>query len=157
MARASTGDPRTHWGRARLGDRRIPAMAVAIPTGLLLAVGVGGVSLWTGVASGERALLAASVFATTTAGVGIGLVWAIVVDRATLRGAVDRPDESVESNWLGIALQGAFGDTFAVTGLGAAILAITGLDFAGTSALTGVLVVAFLSATTRYVIARNRG
>lgn len=154
----STGtDTRTRWGRARFGGGRIPALAIAIPIGLVLAAAVGAITLWTGVASGDRGLLVAGVFALVMSWGLVGLVWALVVDRTTLTGAIDEPEQSVESAWLDAAMAGGLRDTILLTGAVLAILAITGLELSGTWALSGVIVVAAFSVAVRYLIARKRG
>ena len=150
-------DNRTRWGRIRFAGGRLPAMAVAIPTGLLLAVGVGAITLWTGVSRGEHALPVAGVFALVMSWGLVGLVWALVVDRSSLRGAIDKPDESIESTWLDAAMAGAFRDTIMLTGLVLGILSITGFELDVHWALTGVIVVGFFSTFVRYLMAKKRG
>ncbi len=157
MSIQTTTDSRSRWGRIRFAGGRIPAMSVAIPAGLMLATGVGALTLWTGIARGEQAFLIAGVFALVTSGAFTGLVWALIVDRSSLRGALDQPDDSVESTWLDTAVAGAFRDTILLTGLGLATLAITGIDIDAVWALTGVLVIAFSSTFARYLVAKNRG
>ena len=150
-------DNRTRWGRIRFASGRLPAMAIAIPIGLLLAVGVGAITLWTGVAQGEHALPVAGVFSLVMSLGLVGLVWAIIVDRSSLRGAINKPDESIESTWLDAAMAGAFRDTIMLTGLGLAILSITGFAFDAAWALTGVIVLGFFSTFVRYLMAKKRG
>ncbi len=157
MSSETRTDNRTRWGRTRFADGRLPAVAVAIPVGLLLAIGVGAVTLWTGVASGEHALPVAGVFALVMSWGLVGLVWALVVDRTSLRGAIDNPDESIESTWLDAAMAGAFRDTIMLTGLVLAILSITGFELDVLWALIGVIVVGFFSTFVRYLMAKKRG
>ena len=153
----SQADTRTRWGHTTFAGRRIPAMAIAIPLGLLLAVGAGGVTLLTGVAHGDEALLIAGVFAIVMSWGLIGLIWAIIVDRSSLKGALDKPEESIESAWLSTATTGAFGDTVMLTGFTLAVLAITQVDLDAIWALIGVLGVAFFSTFVRYFMAKKRG
>jgi hypothetical protein len=150
-------DNRTRWGRIRFAGRRLPAMAIAIPTGLVLAIGVGAITLWTGVARGEQAVPIAGVFALVMSWGLVGLVWAIIVDRSSLRGAIDKPDESIESAWLDSAMAGAFRDTIMLTGVVLAILSITGFELDVVWALIGVIVVGFFSTFVRYLMAKKRG
>ena len=157
MSSETRTDNRTRWGRTRFADGRLPAMAVAIPVGLVLAIGVGAITLWTGVASGEHALPVAGVFALVMSWGLVGLVWALVVDRTSLRGAIDNPDESIESTWLDAAMAGAFRDTIMLTGLVLAILSITGFELDVLWALIGVIVVGFFSTFVRYLMAKKRG
>ncbi|GAA2025884.1 hypothetical protein GCM10009720_01920 [Yaniella flava] len=157
MSGETRTDIRTLWGRTRFASGRFPALALAIPLGLVLAVGAGAITLWAGVARGELALLIAAVFAVIMAPGLAGLVWALVVDRSTIKGAIDKPEESVESKWLNSAMSGALSDTVTVTGLGLATIAITGFDFDVLWALTGVLLIAIFSTFVRYVMAMKRG
>lgn len=157
MDAETTTDNRTRWGRLRFAGGRIPALAVAIPVGLILAVGVGALTLATGVSRSEDALLIAGVFALVMSWGLIGLVWAIIVDRSTLRGALPKPEESVEATWLDTAMSGAFGDTIMLTGFTVVFLAITGVELDAMWALLGVLCVAFFSAFVRYLIVKKRG
>jgi len=150
-------DTRTRWGRIKLAGGRIPAMAVAIPAGLILAAGVGALTLLTKVAQGDKALVIAGVFALVMSWGFIGLIWALVVDRSSLRGALDNPDESIESKWLESAMAGALRDTIMLTGFALATLAITGFELDVTWALIGVIWVAFFSTFVRYLMAKKRG
>ncbi|RCK61304.1 hypothetical protein [Microbacterium sorbitolivorans] len=132
-------------------------MAVAVPAGLLLAIGVGALTLLTDVAEGEQALIVAAVFALVMSWGFIGLIWAMIVDRSTLRDAIDRPDESVESKWLDAAMSGALRDTVMLTGLTLAVVSIAGIALDGTWALIGVIWIAFFSTFVRYLMAKKRG
>ncbi|MFD6897874.1 hypothetical protein ACFWB0_25495 [Rhodococcus sp. NPDC060086] len=157
MNTESRSDTRTRWGRINFAEGRLPAMAVAIPAGLILAVGVGALTLLTKVTQGDQALVIVGVFALVMSSGFIGLIWTLVVDRSTLRGAIDSPDESVESKWLDAAMAGALRDTIILTGLTLAILVITGFDLDVTWALIGVICIAFFSTAVRYLIAKKRG
>ncbi|MDN5818850.1 MAG: hypothetical protein L0I94_11930 [Yaniella sp.] len=156
MARTSA-DTRSRWGRTRFAGGRIPALAFAIPVGLLLATGVGAITLWSRVAQGEYALLIAGMGAFFTSWGMIGLVWALVVDRTTIRGAVDKPEQSIESEWMEAAMAGAFRDTIMMTGLGLVALGLTGFELDALPALTGVLFIAICSTFVRYLMAKKRG
>lgn len=156
MSTEPRSDTRTRWGRTRFAGGRIPAMAIAIPIGMLLAIGTGAITLWTGVARGEQAVVIAGVFALVMVWGLVGLVWALIVDRSTLRGAIDKPDDSIESKWLDAAMAGAFSDIFLLVGLGVAMLAITDIKFDVIWALSGVLFIAMFSVIVRYLIAMKR-
>ncbi len=140
----------------RLGQDCAPAMAVAIPAGLILAAGVGALTLLTEVAQGDDALVIAGVFALVMSWGFIGLIWALIVDRSSLRGAIEKPDESIESKWLEAAMAGALRDTITLTGFALATLAVTGLELDVIWALIGVIWVAFFSTIVRYLMAKKR-
>lgn len=150
-------DQRTRWGRAKFAGVRVPAMAIAIPAGVILAAGVGGLTLLTEIARGEKALLIACIFAVIMSWGFIGLIWALIVDRSSLRGAIDNPDDSIESKWLESAMAGALRDTIMLTGFALAALTITGLEIDVIWALIGVIWVAFFSTVVRYLMAKTRG
>lgn len=157
MNTESHNDTRTRWGRVNFAGGHVPAMAVAIPAGLILAIGVGALTLLTKVAPGDQALVIAGVFALVMSWGFIGLIWILVVDRSTLRGAIDNPDESIESKWLDSAMAGALRDTITLTGVTLAALAITGFDLDVMWALIGVIGIAFFSTVVRYLMAKKRG
>ncbi|CAL4861301.1 hypothetical protein [Microbacterium sp. MM2322] len=146
---------RTRWGRLR-GGSRTPAMAIAIPAGLVLAAVVGVIAAATWDAPTPPFVVGIG-FTVVTLPALVGLVWVFLVDRDTLRGAIDRPEESIEGAWYDKAAQGAFSDTLLITGLGTTFFAITNIRVDMLIALIGVLVVAMGSCGIRYLIARRRG
>ncbi|WP_232527820.1 hypothetical protein [Microbacterium suaedae] len=156
MTTKPTTDARTRWGRIKFAGGRVPAMAIAIPAGLVLAVAAGALTLLTQVSEGEHALVVAGVTALVMSWGLIGLTWALVVDRASLQGAIDNPEESIESKWLDTAMAGALRDTIMLTGFALATLAITGFDIDALWALVGVILIAFSSTLVRYLMAKKR-
>ncbi len=146
---------RTRWGRLR-GGSRTPAMAIAIPGGVVLAVVVGvlATAMWD---TPTSPFFVGIAFTVVTLPALVGLAWAFLVDRDTIRGAIDRPEESIEGAWYDKAAQGAFSDTLLITGLGTTFFAITNIRIDMLIALIGVLVVAMGSCGIRYLIARRRG
>lgn len=149
-------EDRTRWGRVKFGSGRLSALAVAAPIGLALAVGLGAVAAVTG-AAGPRPLLGGIAMAPVTVWPFLGLVWALIVDRQTLRGATPNPEQSVESAWYERAASGAFSDTLLITGLGTAALAVTGLDVPVLIPLIAVLLVSMGSFGIRYLVLQRRG
>ncbi|MGM1029706.1 MAG: hypothetical protein ACQEWM_07505 [Actinomycetota bacterium] len=142
------------WGRARIGGRRHSALLIAVPIGIVLALGVGALAAWFG-AAGRDPLAGAVAFALATVWPLVALAWILVVDRTTIRGALDRPEESVESAWIDAASQGAFRDTLGIAGLGAAALFVSGAEVPGSFALLAVVVVMMASFGIRYLVARR--
>lgn len=156
MATRDETTPRTRWGRTKFA-RRTPAMAFAIPLGLVVAGGFGALTLLTDFSANGDPLLVAGVTALVMAWGCIGLVWALIVDRTTLHGAVEKPDQTVEARWMTSAQSGALTDLVTVVGLAIAILAFTRVQMDGMWILIGVLFVAGLSVGARYIVARTRG
>ncbi|MGO1406731.1 hypothetical protein [Agrococcus casei] len=157
MSDSRTPDTRSRWGRTTFAEGRFPALSVAIPVGITLAIGAGALTLLTDVASGAQALLIAGAFAFIMSWGFVGLVWALVVDRATLRGAIDNPDDSIGSQWLESAMSSALGDTIMASGAGLVALALTGFEIDAIWALSGVIAIAFFSTAVRYLMAKARG
>ncbi|MGC5076779.1 hypothetical protein [Agrococcus sp. DT81.2] len=146
-------DVRSTWGRMRFGARR-SALLIAVPIGIVLAAGVGALAVWTGVA-GDDPLPGGVAFAVVTVWPLTAAAWIAVVDRSSLRGALERPEESVESSWIETASQRAFTDTLTLAGLGTAALVVTGAELPGSVALLAVVLVGMASFGTRYLIARR--
>lgn len=155
MSHATQDQDRTRWGRLR-GGSRIPAMTIATPVGLVLAAVVGVIAavMWD---APTPPVVVGVGFTVVTLPALVALAWVFLVDRSTLRGALDRPEESVEGAWYNRAAQGAFSDILLIVGLGTAFLAITGIRIDVLIALIGVLLVAMGSFGIRYLIARRRG
>ncbi|MEU6699684.1 hypothetical protein [Pseudonocardia sp. NPDC046786] len=151
-----TDDAPTRWGRVRFGNGTVPAMWLAAPAGAVLAAGLGVGAALAG-AAGPRPLIGGAAVALVSFAGLTGLVWAFLVDRRTLRGATERPEESVESVWFDAAARGAFTDTVTFAGLALAALAVTGADVPGIGALTATVLVALVSVSVRYLLARRRG
>ncbi|MET7640837.1 hypothetical protein [Streptomyces sp. NPDC005438] len=147
---------RTRWGRVNFGGGGLPALWVAAPCGALLATGFAALAVATGVV-GERPLVGGVVFALVSVWALIGLVWVLVVDRSTLRGATERPEESVESAWFDTAARGSFTDSVTFVGLALAALAVTGVELSAVVALAGVLVFAALTFAVRFLLVRRQG
>lgn len=146
---------RALWGHSRFGARRGSALLLAAPIGLALAAALGALAGWAAAPTGADVLLVAVVFALATALPMVSAVWLLVVDRSTVRGALDRPEESIESSWLDRASQGAFTDTLTIAGLGTAALFVSGADIPGSWTLLAVVVVMMASFGIRYLVARR--
>ena len=154
----SVEQTRTKWGYAKFGAGRIPALAIAVPSGLALGVAGGLASVLVG-GAGASPTLGFWVFAACIALPAMALAYALVVDRNTLAGAAERPDESVESGWLDKAASGSFTDLVLVRGVMATVLAFIPRDFPVDLKLTlpAVLLLAFASFGVRYLVLRRKG
>lgn len=145
---------RSRWGRVR--GTRTSTLWIAIPAGLVLAAAFGVVFGLSSVA-GPQPVMAGIVFAVVTVWACFGLVWALIVDRRTLHGAVDRPEESVESRWFDASAGKAFTDVLLVVSIGGAVIAIGGLEPPVALVLPAVILVMAAAFGIRYLIARMRG
>jgi len=152
MARQRT---RTRWGQAKFGDGRIPAVLIAIPGGLLLGAAGGWLAVGTGLA-GSHPLLGFAVFTACLAMPAMALMYVLVVDRNSVEGAVDRPEESVEGKWYDKAASGSFTDLVLVLGV---LAAFVPADLAADLKLVlpAILAACFASFGIRYLLLRHRG
>lgn len=66
----------------------------------------------------------AVVMAPAVFGAAFAAAWVLVVDRASVRGAVEDPESSAEAGWYDAAALGSFHDLIIVMGLGLAALVI---------------------------------
>lgn len=155
MLNETETDSRSRWGVARFGKRNIPAMAIAIPSGLALGLAAGIVAGLAGLSDGTVALKSI-VFGLVFSWSFIAFIWIAIVDRGSLRGAVGRPEESIESRWHDEASAGAFTDMIAVAGIALTVLILTGKTFDATWALIGFLCFAGIDVAARYLILKKR-
>lgn len=149
---------RTKWGRTRFGTGNVPALAIAIPAGVLFGAVGGWVSVLAGVA-GPYPVIGFVAFALCLTLPGIALVFALVVDRNTLEGAAEHPDDSIESGWYDRATSRSFTDLILVLGVASIVLSFIPTDFAVDLKLVlpAVLLVCFLSFGIRYLLQRHIG
>lgn len=131
-------------------------MAVAAPAGVLLGVALALAAVWLGVA-GPNPVVGGAAFALCLSVPAAGLVYVAVVDRSTLRGAVERPEESVESKWYGRAAAGALTDVVLLAGVGAMLVSFLDTALDDALLLGAVVAVAMLSFAVRYALARRAG
>ena len=122
---------RTFWGRSsRLGGG----------TGRLIAVGLAlGLAVTGALAAGATVLGRAAspdlpenwnwlfplIFVVIAAPVLSVGAWGLLVDRATVRGAAERPQDSIENRWYDRAAQTTFHVMLPVVGVGAGLASIT--------------------------------
>ena len=106
----------TRWGKARFGGGSAALLSISLGIGAIASAGLGWLFQLLGDA--ERPVLAFTLMAVSTLPVTTALGWAALVDRSTLMGAIEKPDDSIESVWYEKAAGGAFGDILLVGGLG---------------------------------------
>ena len=139
---------RSTWGRARFGGGAVALLGAALAIGVLLSAGLGGLFSWLG--DGENGLLEFTVMAFCTLPVTSAFGWGMLVDRSTLNGAPEKPEDSIESAWYGKAASGAFGDILLVGGLGSVAFTFTRFEAAAGLVLAGVVGFAMLDFAARY-------
>jgi len=137
------------WGRARFGGGSTTLLAASLTAGALVSACLGGLFLVLG--NAQDPVLAFSVVAVVTLPVTAVLAWAVLVERSTLAGALEKPEDSIESAWYDRAAGGAFGDVLIVGGLGAGALAFTGTEAPLAWALSALVLFAMLDLAVRYL------
>lgn len=143
----------SRWGATKTGRRGLGLWGPAVAIGVLAAGVVAGLTF--AFSPSETPGLLAVVTGVMTLPVGVALGWAIQVDRTSITGAVERPEESVESRWLEQAAFGALFDGFAMIGLGTGAIAITGVEVAADVVLIALWVLLTVDVTVRYLVARR--
>ena len=140
---------RSKWGRARFGGGAAALWSAALGIGVLCSAGLGWLfSRW---GEGGSPLLDFTVMAAFTLPVTTAFGWGMLVDRSTLAGALDKPEDSVESAWYDKAASGTFTDILLVAGLGAAAFSFTRLEASAGLVLAGVVCFAMLDFAARYL------
>lgn len=140
---------RSAWGRARFGGSSTTLLLVSLTIGALVSAGLGGLFLVLG--NTANPLLAFCLVVVATLPVTAVLGWAVLVDRSTLAGAIDKPDDSIESAWYDKAASGAFGDILIVGGLSAGGLGLARIEAPLTWALSALVLFAMLDFAVRYL------
>lgn len=96
-ADAPTAPTRSTWGTSRFGGGRFTLIVVSVVSGLLIAALI---SLTMGSLMDVADLgLFLTVGTALSAPVTVVTIWAILVDRSTVRGAVSRPERTIENDW----------------------------------------------------------
>lgn len=153
-----TEQARTRWGRTKFGNGRTPAMAVAVPCGMIGGAAAGWLAVSTG-AAGANPGLGFLVFAACLTMPAVALAYVLIVDRNTLRGASRRPEESIESGWYDKAASGSFTDLLLAGGVAAVILGFIPGDLPADLKLVlpGLLAACAASFGIRYLALRRKG
>lgn len=145
----STKFTRSRWGRPRFGGSSAMLLSASFLIGVLISASLGLLFVWLG--DVERPPLAFVVMAIVTLPVAMTLGWAVLVDRSTLAGATDKPEDSIESAWYEKAASGAFGDVLMVGGLGTAGFTFLQLEAPVSLILLAVTLLAMLDFAARYL------
>ncbi len=151
----SSARTRSRFGRARFGGGSALLLSVSALIGLLVSCGLG--VLLAAFGGIQRPWIGFVVGAVATLPTSIALAWAVLVDRSTLRGAIDRPQESIESVWYDRAAIGAFHDLLPILGIGAAAFSITRVSIHTGILLTALCLVVMIDFALRYRFASREG
>lgn len=153
MVKDSTN--RTRWGRSRLGGGTAALLISSAGIGVL---GVAVLALlFASFGPMQDPVLSFWVMLAGSFPIVTMLGWALMVDRATLTEAPERPEESVESTWYAAASTGTFHDLLIAGGLGAAAFSFFPVVAPLGLVLAGVVLFAMLDFGARYLWQRARG
>lgn len=94
---------RSRFGRSKLGGGQTLLVTMSTIAGLGLSVGFG--LLVANIALTHNKPLTAAIFTVCLAPGWTALMWALLVDRNTLAGAIENPKDSVESRWYSQAAE----------------------------------------------------
>ncbi|WCZ31526.1 hypothetical protein [Corynebacterium massiliense] len=98
-----TSQNRSRFGRAKFGGGPKTLIAVSAAVGLVLSIALSVIVALT--AFTENTPLAVALFTAFTAPWLIAIVWVLLVDRDTVEGAIDKPEQSIESRWYALVAQ----------------------------------------------------
>lgn len=149
---------RTKWGRTKFGTGRTSAMAIALPCGLVLGAVGGWLSVLVGITE-SNPIVGFLVFTLCLTMPALALVYALIVDKNTLEGAAEQPDDSIEAKWYDKATSSSFTDLIWVLGAVSIALAFipTNISVDLKLVLPAVLAVCFTSFAIRYLMLRYKG
>lgn len=144
----------TTIGRSRFGGNSIALVTGSILIGAVAssAIGFAGASM-----RDDAFLLSFFVFLACTLPVTSMLGWVILVDRSTIAGTVDKPEDSVETHWYNEATKGAFQDTMFTLGITTFVLAITQFEVGGLNLGLGFLMLMMFDFLIRFQLAKRAG
>lgn len=149
-------DDRSRWGRSKFGAGRLPALWVAAPLGAVGAVTLAAVVVMME-SAGSQPVLGGIAIALVLMWPLTGLVWVVIVDRDTLRGATKNPEQSIESFWHDRAASRAFTDTLLIGGLATAAISLSGIEISAVFAVAGIVLFSMSSFGIRYLLLRRQG
>ncbi|MEJ4112853.1 hypothetical protein ACGE24_08080 [Corynebacterium kroppenstedtii] len=98
---------RSHIGRPRFGGSEKTLILLSLLCGVSSATALGTIAAWTPTFRAHP-LLAIAIITACLAPVLTVTAWGLMVDRRTLDGAVEQPEESIENHWYAQAAEDAF-------------------------------------------------
>lgn len=141
-------DKQVAWGRMRFGNNpRMSALAVALPVGLIVAVALSALAASV-LPRYEAWWQSVSIYLIMLLPVSVAGVWAMVVDRTSLPGAVRNPEASVEQAW---AKSAAFNALLIMTIL--ISIALTAAVLAGYQVVANTLLIVLLGQALAFAVA----
>lgn len=155
MNASKTPQARSRWGRSRLGGGTAALITASLAIGAAVSSGLGLLAQATLPDRGQPWLLFA-VFAVVTLPVTSIGAWALLVDRSTITGAVDDPDESVENRWYERAATASFHVLLSTLGLGLTVFVFLRIDISPSVLTLCYLVIAMVAFGVNYLLTKRR-
>ena len=143
------------WGSSRYGGGQATLLTVSSVGGAVLSLLVG----W-GIVSFRQADLpgwALPLVSLPVWPVASASLWALLVDRSTIKDAARNPEASIESHWYAKAAESTFYSMIAIMGLGAAAFSLLEWDVPASSVLAATTVLAMLIFCVSYQVHKRRG
>ncbi|SKB06960.1 hypothetical protein [Aeromicrobium choanae] len=144
---------RSYWGRARFGGGTGVLLASCVGIALAVSGAMAAYAL-TGLEGTRQDVVL--VFASLALPSVFALAWVALVDQASLRDAVDRPEETIEVQWVRRAQSGAFTDLLLLLGVTLVVGVFVDLDVSAHVALTVVIAFAMADAGLRMLWLKRR-
>ncbi|MFW0183626.1 hypothetical protein ACN082_09020 [Rothia sp. CCM 9417] len=143
------------WGSSRYGGGQATLLTISIVGGAALSLLVG----W-GIVSFRQEDLpgwALPVVSLPVWPVVAAIIWALLVDRSTLKGGNPKSEHSVENHWFAQAAENTFYIMIAGMGLSSGLMATLGWEVPGDLALTVATESACIIFILYYLFYRRRG
>lgn len=144
------------FGLSRFGGGPVTLILASLLAGLVTSMVVAGVVVWLSPTGDRAPALLFTVTTLATLGPSSAGWWAAFVDRTTVRGAIQRPEDSAEGQWLQRALAAAFTLCFAVVGLGAGVITMMSWTVPADLLLLVVCALMMVSAVISYLVIRSK-
>lgn len=154
MNSAQARQPRSRWGRSRFGWGGGTLIAASTTGGAVVSSALGWLAR-TFVGGQEQPWLLFTVVAVVTLPISAVGIWALLVDRSTIAGAVEDPDESVESRWYDKAATGAFHVLIVTLGLGLGVFSFLDVAVSPSLLLGGLFGIAAAAFGACYLLAKR--
>lgn len=137
---------------------RVPAMRIALPVGISLALALGLVRVTVINPDGSYEWVGGLILAVFLSAPSIGLTWVAIVDKRTLPGAVPDADNSVESSWYIRSARDAFHAVLVCCGMGLFFISVALPDVADEVqwTLLAVLLISGIAFACSYLIRRYK-
>lgn len=144
---------RNFWGRSRFGGGTAVLLVACSAIALAVSGAIAGYALAFRDGDAQGILLVFAILALPSVFAG---AWVLLVEPSTLGDVVERPDDTIEVQWLQQAQSGAFTDVLLVLGLTLVAGVFVDLDVSVRLALTLVVGFAMADVAVRVLWLKRR-